>query len=796
MRRPSWANGHGCWRRLLPVIMALHAPWVFSAAPFATRAELKKSLGTQSEKALEKLADEGMSGKKEQLALQLRWALELAEKDVQITTEEKAAVLKDAQPLIEAAVKTWRPRYIESLRFYLRAYKDDATAARRITQWKMDESEKRLSVENWTLPELSPEWQALLNRHLGAGRGEKVTAIRARQRAEVRKEMESFLERWASEGRVAMDEDLRLLIESLRQELKLEQPKVDELFTAAKKVVDEHVASELAAGMDLLSSLPEEQRLVAMGRGNSFGTRFVRPESADLEKKWAEVVTGLIGAEAVQQWQRHAAGQKAREEAAMVDSLKPSEQQAQMQMEELIAREVESYVSGLNLDEARKKQLEELARQAVDASVKASKQQWIKIIQGMSAAQRKAPRNYYFGVNEEEQAPKQQVWKEGLGRILSTEELRRIQEGLGERKARMTGALAAAALAEMDKTLALGAEQRAGLEPLLRPLMEALLREETQEYWSYQPYQLFNAASKVDAAKLARLLDGPQLKQWKILVNMKPDYNRGGEVTATTPEDGAGEERPDIEVEISRHLHQIGGKERARRLELMLAQVGDASRVLHLPAPKVARLTTAAKGAVEASMETWRPNAKNWVRSSVERATPATVKATLANLVRSGWHMQDSKDPQSQEPWRSTVKAVLSESEQQQWQKVLDARQAYRTAAMAAMSVNELDRRRRLTPEQFEKVHRLVSDVLDEYLPDIERYMNHSWHLQYYYALLPIAGVKDADLKAALTERQWKLVQERDLADAEQYWEGIEGNHKQRLQQEKNAKGGEEIFNE
>jgi hypothetical protein len=110
--------------------------------------------------------------------------------------------------------------------------------------------------------------------------------------------------------------------------------------------------------------------------------------------------------------------------------------------------------------------------------------------------------------------------------------------------------------------------------------------------------------------------------------------------------------------------------------------------------------------------------------------------------------------------------------------------------------VNELDRRRRLSPEQIKKVHQLVSTVLDDYLPDIERYMNHSWHLQYYYALLPLAGVKDGDLKSVLTERQWKLVQERDLPDAEQYWEGIESYHKQRLEQDKNAEGGAGIFDE
>jgi hypothetical protein len=779
---------------LLVAICLLHSAFVFAAAPFDTRAESKKSLGPDSEKALEKLADDGFAGKKEQLTRQLEWVLELAE-ELKITAEEKAAIMKDAEPLIEAAIKAWRPRYIESLRFYIVSYTDDASAARRIAQWKMDQAEKRLTVEGWTLPDLLPEWQELVKKHLGAERGEKAIAIRAKQRAEVKQEMESFLERWASTGRVPMDEELRLLIESLKKELKLEQPKVDELFTAAKKLVDEHVASELVAGLDLLSSLPEEQRLVAMGQGNSFATRFVRPKGTDLEKKWAEVITSLLGAEPVKQWQKLGAEQKAKEEADLVDSLKPSEAQAQMQMEELIGREVDSYVSGLNLDDERKNELEALAKLAVTASVEASKKQWIKTIQGWSTADRKNRRNSYFGVSDEDQPPKQKVWAEGLKKLFSEDELRNMQEGLAQRKTRMSGALAAAALVEMDKTLALSVKQRADLEPLLRPLMEPLLRDESQEYWSYQGYQLCNAAAKVDEKQLTTILDDVQMKQWKALVSMVPNNSRSGGITVTSSEIDPEEEKPDIEWEISRHLHQLGVNERKRLLEVMLAKVSDAKRVLSLPDDKVKRLTTAAKGAVEASMEEWRTQVESWVRNSVERATPATVKATLANLARSTYNTQ-SKGPQTQDRWRETITTLLSESEQTAWKKVLDARKDYRTSAMATMSVNELDRRRRLSPEQIKKVHQLVSTVLDDYLPDIERYMNHSWHLQYYYALLPLAGVKDGDLKSVLTERQWKLVQERDLPDAEQYWEGIESYHKQRLEQDKNAEGGAGIFDE
>ena len=73
---------------LLVVICLLHSAFVFAAAPFNTRAESKKSLGPDSENALEKLADDGFAGKKEQLTRQLEWVLELAE-ELKITAEER-----------------------------------------------------------------------------------------------------------------------------------------------------------------------------------------------------------------------------------------------------------------------------------------------------------------------------------------------------------------------------------------------------------------------------------------------------------------------------------------------------------------------------------------------------------------------------------------------------------------------------------------------------------------------------------------------------------------------------------
>jgi hypothetical protein len=779
----------------LLVLMLCVSPFAscFAAAPFSTRADSKKPLGPESEKALAKLADDGREGKKAQLTKQMEWAVDLMGKAVEISPDEKAALLDDAQDVVEEALRAWRPRYIESMRFYLASYTDDAAAARRVEQWKMDQAEKRLTIEGWTLPDLLPSWQEAVKRRLGEERGAKALAAREAQRAEVKGAMKKFLERWASTGRVPMDEELRVLIESLRKELKPAQDKVDALFAAAKKLVDDHAASETTAGEDLLSSLTEDQRVVTMGQGNSFSTRFVRPKGADLEKKWTEIAAKTLGEEPVRNWQKIVAEQKAKHETELVDSLKPSEMQARIQMEELIAREVDSYAGALDLDDERKKKLEALAGQAVDASIEASRKEWIKTIQGWSAAERQGRRNIYFGVNEENQAPKQTVWTEGLKKLFTEEEKRRMEEGVAARRTRLVGALTASTLAEMDKTLALGVTQRAALEPLLRPLIEPLLRDDAHEYWSYQPYQLFNAAAKLPEEKLKPVLDESQLRQWKLLGAAQPNYDRGSGVSAPSGEPDPEAARPDVETEISNHLHQLAVKERQKQMDLMMARVGDARRVLNLPEDKVRRLITAAKGAVEAEMTPWRDNVERWVRGTVERATPHTVRATLANLARSNYNIQ-GKGPHRQDIWRETLAALLSPSEQTEWGKVLEARHDYRCVAIASMTANELDRRRRLTPEQLEKVRQLVIAVLHDYLPDIERYMSHTWHLQYYYALLPLAGVKDDDLKAALNERQWKLVQERDLADAEQYWEGIESYHKQRVEKGGDAEESPMLF--
>jgi hypothetical protein len=204
-----------------------------------------------------------------------------------------------------------------------------------------------------------------------------------------------------------------------------------------------------------------------------------------------------------------------------------------------------------------------------------------------------------------------------------------------------------------------------------------------------------------------------------------------------------------------------------------------------MAAMTVAELTTAAKGAVEHSLGYWRQNTERYVRQAVQTATPQNVLQALAGTERVNFNRRgDEHLPESMEVWKSALQEKLNEEQRRALEKMAQERADYRLDAMAAMTVAELDRRRRLDGAQCAKLEPVLKKVLADYRPDIERYMSTNWFLQYYYALVPVAGVAEKDLVAVLTPEQWKSFKDRDLPDAMQYWEGIENNHKNRVKKE------------
>ncbi len=760
-----------------------------SQAQAPSRADLKKPLSPAVEKVLADFVQSCVPEKKKQLTAHMEEVVKTIDAEVNLSPEEKRALQDESGKAVERTLKSWQPQAVMMMRTYLSRTSDSA-AIRHIGMWKPEVAGPNEPIEDWTPPDEDAAWLAALKTTLGEARYTTWHEADAKARQKVDKDISAHLERWVRESRGPMNEDLRAKIELMKKKLNLAEAQTTALTKAADSLLERLSNEEKKRAAGMLRTLPPSARETIMGR-NYFYIRFDRPRGEAWDKAWDQAAAGVLPADQLAQWHKADKEERSKADTDLADMIKPSEQQAEQQMEIAMGAEIDGMIMALNLNKDRQNALEQLSKAAIQESLKQARKAWLQQARNYSATERKRIRgNVYFGINDDLQAIKLPIWTEGIKKLLTEEERTRMTTENKQREQRTNLAVSRVCLAEMDKMLTLSQEQRTRLEPLLVDLMQPLMDQRRQQYWSYNANQLFQNAGKVKEDTARAILDNVQWKHWKELIaatngssrNILPDMN------------GTFPEAADMEAAISQHLYKMFVAERSRTLAAMMPQVEEAARLLSLPEPTVTKLTTAAKGAVETSLEYWRQFTENFVRQSVQTATPKNILQTLAGTARANFSRTETK-PQNTELWKTTLQTTLNEAQLKKLQHVADERQDYRLKSMAAMCVSELDRRRKLSADQCARVETAVQQVLAEYLPDIERYMSTQWFLQYYYALVPLAGVADKEMQAILTPEQWKLCKERDLPDAVQYWEGIKTNHDQRLKQAVPANGPQIFIN-
>lgn len=754
---------------------------------YLPRAEVQKPLSDAVEKVLADFIERCAVEKKKQLTTHMEEVTRALDEAVKLTPEEKEALKTETAQAVDTATQAWKPQGKLAIRTYL-SRNSDAAATRLINQYKPSQPGVYEPVENWTPPQEDDEWLGALARILGEDRFIQWEAAYAQTRQKVEKEVGDFLERWVRESRGPMNEDVQAKIALMKAKLDLPDEKVEALKKAGNELLDRISTTERKRATTMLRPMPDEARRNIMGR-SYFYVRFDRPRGEVWETMWRDTAAKVLAGDVVNQWEAVAKEEKDKQETELADIIKPSEGHLRQQMEMTMMQEVDNLVADLDLDEERLKRLKKLSDDAIEESLKTARRQWLQQARNLSVQERQRMRgNSYFGLSDDMHAMALPFWKDGLKKLLRENELSQMHAEKEQRQKRALTALARACLAEMDQTLMLNDSQRSSLEPLVEKTMEPLLELRRQEYWGYNPQQLFQHAGKAREESLRAILDEVQMKRWHELIASGDTSARNvAALGGTQPE------VPDIEAAISSHLYKMFTAERQRSLVAMLPRVEEAQRVLDLPEDTVARLTTAAKGAVEESLEPWRQNTERYVRQTVQSATPKNILQALNGTERASFGRQMGGGPEVSIIWQTAVKELMDSAQREKLKTVMLARTDYRLKAMAGMSVGELDRRRRLTNEQCAKLEPLLKQVLAKYQPDIERYMSPNWHLQYYYAMVPVAGVAEKEIQAILTPQQWKLCQERDLPDAMQYWEGIENNHKNRIKND--ARGERVIFN-
>lgn len=747
-------------------------------APYIPRAQLKEPLPEAVEKALADFVELCALEKQAQLSAQMDAVMKAVDGAVKLTPEEKAAMQAPTQAAVAAAVARWKPAGVLALRTWL-SRTSEAVARRQIAQWKPSQAGLDEPVEDWTLPQDTAEWQAALKQALGAQRFEVWLQASAKASAQKAKEIQGYVERWVRESRGPLNEDVQAKAGLMKARLELAPDMAAALAKAGEAFVDGITEKERRRGEAMLRSMPDDSWQRVFGRSGCC-LRFDRPRGDLLDKLWTEAAAAVLPQNTMARWGEIAKEERRKENAELAELIKPSAAYHRQQMEMAMTLEIEGLTADLALGKERQQRLKKLADQAVEAALKQAQKAWLLQSRGYSAADRKRLQGRVsFGLSDEQQAQAHPVWKEGLKEVLAEDEVQRLEREGEERQQRMLRAVAHACLAELDEAVMFSAEQRARLEPLVAATLEPLLEQRRHQYWSYSTQMLFQYASKIEDQDLRAILDALQMSRWQEAVAAANPQPRTGPLPGgeTSPE------VPDMEAAISAHLYKMFTAERKKVMAQMMPRVEEAARVLGLPEAAVARLTVAAKGAVEDSLDYWRMNTRRYVTQAAQSATPQNIAQVLAGTERVSFGRSRENLPESMESWTLALRQELTPAQLRRLQAVAKERMTYRLQAMAAMAVGELDRRRRLNSGQCAKLEERLQKLLADYILDLERHMSPSWHLQYYYAMVPAAGIPEQEMQAILNPQQWKFFKERDLPDAMQYWEGIENSHKNRLKQ-------------
>jgi hypothetical protein len=514
---------------------------------------------------------------------------------------------------------------------------------------------------------------------------------------------------------------------------------------------------------------------------------------------WAETIKASLNPEQFAAWDKLASEKSRKLEEEITRYLKPNAERMKDQFKAGMDTVTSDVATVLSLSADRLAKLKTAAAEAVTRSVEAWRDAQAKAIRAMGETERRQifsreGGSYSTGSSKLQRPEYQPEWKDSLKAALSEDEFQRLETAHKERSARRNQAFALLLISELDKRIGLTASQRDSMLPLaLKPSRNLIKMNSTDEeepeeesfegvtQWNLQPANFIAAALKMPEADMRVILDSVQWTRWQDYCKSKPENSYQRRVVKLD----ADQTQADLEGLVNEYLHKSARDQEQRFVKGMLVRVEDAARIVKLQPEAVAQLSLAARGAVERTMGTWRNSLEDYLNNNLQGVRADEFRTRIAGLGNLAENISRDKNPQEHPLWTDTIKATLTTEQNEIWQKELDARSAYRDRATAALAISELDRRRRLTTEQFNKLEPLIINVVKDYSPDITRYLSNDWQLRSYYLLVPLTAIPETQLKTILSADQAKLMKERDLAQVQSYWDGIKNYHEQRLKEKK-----------
>ena len=530
-------------------------------------------------------------------------------------------------------------------------------------------------------------------------------------------------------------------------------------------------------------------QVVRMGR--LFGDDgSIEPEE---QSGWADAVKGVLTAAQLAAWEKILAEDRQKLKAEIGDHLNAWLAPGREAMEQSIFSKTDEMSRTLNLPKERTEQLKSLAKNAAEAGMAKWKDRQEKWFADMAAEQRQQlikSGNIYFYPNADEFPEEMPVWKEGLAKLLSADERKRLEAEAADHRARSARALTRLLVAEIDTRVALTPDQRQRIEPICDRLatknVGILSPVPGQPYSQIDIIDLLSTGLKSSETEVRAILEPIQWRHWVDACNYLAKEGRRSSV-ANVPKQV--EQKPmlpsepeDYERILANYLEEQTQRARQKAIAASLLSAEDAGRASNLPAEKVELLKTAARGAVEESLRNWKSNVDQNVRGNLGETSARFLQGRLANMQTYYFQQRLNPPPESQAIWVDALKANLDAQQAAAAAKSVSERETFKSESIAAFVVAMFDQSHHLTAAQQPVMTTAVAKAVQEYQADIGTYFSGyrstEWYLQGYTMFLPVAAVPETELKSILGPECFdSWTHSAQYGNTMTYWVNLKENH-------------------
>ncbi|WP_050023508.1 hypothetical protein [Verrucomicrobium sp. BvORR034] len=783
----------GLWA--LPASGVAQQPPVAPAVVLPWWERVKQPLAPEIETALAELAAKVTPLRKKDLTDFMQAEQDWLVQTFQIKEETRVKALKAAaDQAVEEAIKPYPQRLTETHRNRLPAG-EAAAAVAAISRWEPEVLAWSRLVLGCTLPDELPVWKDAVKAALDPTQLAAWEKRRIESREAWDKQVKACITPWLNAGRMQAIAQVTTRIDSMLPIMKLDADKATRLREAANKAVDQLSAEEEKRATEPMWFITPARRQQFVETNPVF-----RAYALDVDPgsrpDWKELVASVASPDELARWDQHLAERKEKAEKEIPGILKLSLDRVRASWEKSLERDADQTLLALRLPKERLKTLEGVKRTVLERAEKRWTTQATEQLQKMEPPARdeiiKKGRGYYLSLQNDDQPQNDTEWKKALEGLITPEERKQVEIANGERKSRREDQVGRLVLSELDRRLAFTSAQRVVLLPLVSKAALGdgrLFPTEPTEYgYDFQSQNFAAIAAKVKEADLKSVLDESQLKAWRELEKAQASQQQeNSPKPVAKPDFGTRKPEPeDLEQMVSLFLYE---KSLARHTNLMNAMVTaaeDAARVTGLAPDRMARLRTAARGAVEAAMDEWRPTVDSVVRARLQGATVQDVGQRMTSIDSYYFNMYRSRKTEDYPVWQKALKAELNPDQFKKWEGEQKARQDFQDEAVAAFVLAEFDRKVLLNGAQSEALKTRLAAVIRDYQPDLATYFSGSegvpWYLQYYSMLIPIVGVTEKDLKTIITPGQWDAwSKSNEFNNCMSYWSGIEQNHNSRV---------------